>query len=233
MDRGSRIADRPAARRFDRHQGGEPGGDLACHGRKGPWIMPRRILIIIAHPDPAPERFCRALAAAYGEGAEAAGHKVQILDLATLDIPLLRTQTDFLHEPVPDSLRPALDAIVQAEHLVLLFPLWLGTMPALLKAFLEQTLRPGTAFFHSGKAGFPIAGLGGRTGRIVVTMGMPASLYRLWFRDHGIACLRRNILNFVGIQPVRETLFGMVDAASDHQRDAWLERMRRLGRRAS
>ena len=195
--------------------------------------MPRRILILIGHPDPAPDRFCRALAAAYREGAEAAGHAVQTLDLATLDIPLLRTQADYLHEPVPDSLQPALDAIIKAEHLVVLFPLWLGTMPALLKAFLEQTLRPGTAFFHSGTAGFPKAGLSGRTGRIVVTMGMPAPFYRLWFRDHGIACLRRNILNFVGIRPVRETLFGMVDAAGDSRREAWLARMRRLGGQAS
>lgn len=197
--------------------------------------MKRRILIIIGHPDPAPERLCRALAQAYREGAELAGHSVRVIDIAGLDVPVLRTQEDFLHQDVPAALQSAVDAIVEADHLVILFPLWLGTMPALLKAFFEQIMRPGVAFFHAGgkAAGFPKGALGGRSARLVVTMGMPAMIYRLWFRDHGVACLRRNILNFVGIRPVRETLFGMVDAADAGQRETWLKDMRRLGQRAA
>ena len=46
---------------------------------------------------------------------------------------------------------------------------------------------------------------------------------------HGIAGMRRNILNFVGISPVRETLFGMVEGASDDKRRKWIEAMRTLG----
>lgn len=60
-------------------------------------------------------------------------------------------------------------------------------------------------------------------------MGMPALLYRLWFLGHGIAGMRRNILNFVGIKPVRESLFGMVEGASDAKRTRWLNEMRNLG----
>ncbi|UIJ71744.1 NAD(P)H-dependent oxidoreductase [Aurantimonas sp. HBX-1] len=194
--------------------------------------MPRRILILVGHPDPAPERFCRALAEAYRDGAASAGHSVRVIDLATLDIPFLRSQEAFLHAGVPADLAPASAAIVEAEHIVLIFPLWLGTMPALLKAFLEQTMRPGLAFLYgAGPAGLPKPALAGRSARIVVTMGMPALAYRLWFRDHGIACLRRNILNFVGIKPVRETLFGSVDSASKARRDRWLAAMRKLGTR--
>lgn len=197
--------------------------------------MTRHILIIVGHPDPAPNRLCRALATAYREGAETAGHEVRLLDLATLPVPLLRTQEAFLHEEVPEALKAASQAITEAEHLVIVFPLWLGTMPALLKAFLEQVMRPGVAFFYADSkgSGFPKAGLGGRSARIVVTMGMPAMVYRLWFRDHGIACLRRNILNFVGIKPVRETLFGMVEGAEPKRRDEWLAKMRRLGCRGA
>ena len=194
--------------------------------------MPRRILIIVGHPDPAPERLCRALAAAYREGAESAGHSVSQIDLATLEIPILRNQEDFLHGSVPASVAPASAALVEAEHIVLIFPLWLGTMPALLKAFLEQTMRPGLAFLYgAGPAGMPAPALSGRSARVVVTMGMPALAYRLWFRNHGIACLRRNILNFVGIKPVRETLFGQVDSAGDGRSDKWIAAMRKLGTR--
>lgn len=195
--------------------------------------MPRRILLVVGHPDPSPDRLCRGLAKAYGEGAEKAGHAVRWVDLATLDFPMLRTMQAFEHGSVPDELKDAAEAIVWAEHIVFVFPLWLGTMPAMLKAFLEQVMRPGTAFAYPDKGGgFTKTLLRGRSARVVVTMGMPSVLYRLWFLGHGLAGMRRSILHFVGISPVRETLFGMVAAASDATRAKWIRQMRRLGQRA-
>jgi putative NADPH-quinone reductase len=64
-------------------------------------------------------------------------------------------------------------------------------------------------------------------------MGMPAFFYRLWYLGHGLAGMRRNILNFVGISPVRETLFGMVGSVDDAKRKHWLAKMRRLGAKAA
>jgi putative NADPH-quinone reductase len=196
--------------------------------------MPRRILIVIGHPDKSPRRLCRALADAYAEGAEAGGHAVRRIDLATIDFPMLRTMKDFQNGAVPDSLKDAAEAITEAEHIVFVFPLWLGTMPALLKAFLEQVMRPGTAFaYPDGNVGFNKTLLDGRSARLVVTMGMPALFYRFWYFGHGVSGMRRNILNFVGIKPVRETLFGLVEAADDAKRANWIGRMRRLGTRAA
>lgn len=195
--------------------------------------MSRRILIVVGHPDPSPDRLCRGLAKAYGEGAEKAGHAVRRVDLAALDFPMLRTMQEFEHGAVPAGLGEAADAIVWAEHIVFVFPLWLGTMPALLKAFLEQVMRPGTAFAYPDKGGgFTRTLLRGRSARVVVTMGMPAVLYRLWLLGHGLAGMRRNILHFVGISPVRETLFGMVAGANDATRAKWIRQMRGLGERA-
>ncbi|MFC3073430.1 NAD(P)H-dependent oxidoreductase [Shinella pollutisoli] len=197
--------------------------------------MPRRILIIVGHPDPGPKRLCRALAESYAEGARSAGHAVRSIDIATLDFPLLRTAEEFAAHSMPATLEDAVQAIRQAEHIVFVFPLWLGTMPALLKAFLEQVMRPGVAFAYpeAGKGGFAKTLLKGRSARVVVTMGMPAFFYRLWYLGHGVAGMRRNILNFVGISPVRETLFGMVEGVSDATRREWLARMRALGARAA
>lgn len=64
---------------------------------------------------------------------------------------MLRTMQEFEHGEIPDSLREATEAVVWAEHFVLVFPLRLGTMPAMLKAFLEQVMRPGTAFTYPAK----------------------------------------------------------------------------------
>jgi putative NADPH-quinone reductase len=194
--------------------------------------MSRRIVVIQGHPDPDGRRLCRALAGAYVEGARASGHDVTVIDIATLDFPLLRSQAAFKHEPIPDSLRPAQEAILAVEHIVLVFPLWLGTMPALVKGFLEQVMRPSVTFAYQEK-GFPKKLLSGRSARLVVTMGMPALLYRWWYMAHGLKGLERSILGFVGIKPVRETLFGLVDAASEAKRRKWLERMRALGRKGA
>jgi putative NADPH-quinone reductase len=84
-------------------------------------------------------------------------------------------------------------AIVSAQHLVIVFPLWHGTMPALLKAFLEQVMRPGVALEYR-KHGFSRGLLAGRSVRLVVTMGMPALIYRWYFRAHGVRGLERSIL---------------------------------------
>ncbi|TIT49896.1 MAG: flavodoxin family protein, partial [Mesorhizobium sp.] len=67
---------------------------------------------------------------------------------------------------------------------------------------------------------------------MVVTMGMPSIFYRLWFLSHGIAGMRRSILRFAGISPVRETLFGMVAGAGDATRAKGLGQIRKLGERA-
>jgi putative NADPH-quinone reductase len=197
--------------------------------------VPRRVLIIVGHPDDNPKRLCRALADGYADGARSAGHHVRRIDIASIDFPLLRTKEEFGMGTMPPVLEDAAQAIKDAEHIVFVFPLWLGTMPALLKGFLEQVMRPGVAFAYPepGKGGLAKTLLKGRSARVVVTMGMPAFFYRFWYFGHGIAGMRRNILNFVGISPVRETLYGLVEGAGDDKRKQWIAEMRRLGTRAA
>lgn len=189
--------------------------------------MGRHIAIIQGHPDPAGERFGRALADAYARGAEDAGHEVRKIEVARLDFPLLRRKSEWEHGPTPDAIREAQATIAWAEHLLIIYPLWLGDMPALLKGFLEQTLRPGFALGEAKGRKLPAKLLKGRTARIVVTMGMPALAYRWYFRAHSLKNLERNILGFCGIGPVRETLVGMVE--SEKRRAKWLQTMNRLG----
>ena len=194
--------------------------------------MPHRVVIIQGHPDPAGRHLCHGLADAYAEGATAAGNTVSRIDLAKLEIPVLRSQAEFESGSMPSSLNAARDAIVAADHIVLVFPLWLGTMPALVKAFLEQVMRPGIAFAYQTK-GLPRKLLRGRSARIVVTMGMPALFYRWFFFAHAMRALNRNVLGFVGISPIRTSLFGKVENASDEKRQSWLGQMRALGARAA
>ena len=191
--------------------------------------MPERIALIQAHPDPAGGHLCHALAQAYADGALRAGREVRVVDVAQLDFPLLRSQKDWTDGEVPASLRPAQDCIRWADHLVFFFPLWLGDMPALLKGFLEQIARRGFAF--EPVEGNPLGRklLTGRSARVVVTMGMPAQVYRWYFRAHSVKSLERNILGFVGIGPIHETLIGGVDGLGEAGVRRWLDEMAERG----
>ncbi len=189
----------------------------------------RRIAIIQGHPDASRRHLCHALAEAYASGATARGHEVHAINIAELDFPILRSKQAFETGTVPASLAPSQAAIGQADHLVIVYPLWLGTMPALLKAFMEQVFRPGFAFQLGERGRSWKRPLKGKSARIVVTMGMPVLFYRWYFGAHGLKSLERSILGFAGIGPIRESLFGMIEQANGAKRQAWLAKMRRLG----
>jgi putative NADPH-quinone reductase len=133
---------------------------------------------------------------------------------------------------LPPALNNARATIQWADHLVVVFPLWLGDMPAYLKGFFEQVLRPGFAFAAGERGPFSKKLLTGKSARLIVTMGMPAAVYRFYFRAHSVKNLERNILGFCGIAPIDETLIGMVDAPDNAVREQWLAKVRVLGAQA-
>lgn len=191
--------------------------------------MSKNILIVDAHPDADRGRFIHALADAYADGAKQSGHAVRRLELATMDIPFLRSRADWTDgEPEPQIVA-AQEAIRWANHIVFLYPLWLGDVPALLKAFLEQVARPGFAL-DKGTSPKPL--LKGRSARLVVTMGMPAIFYRFYFGAHSVKSFERNILKFVGIKPVEHTLIGNVEGDAE-TRERWLDTLLNIGMAAA
>jgi putative NADPH-quinone reductase len=185
-----------------------------------------RIALIQGHPDPAGGHFVHALAEAYERAALEAGHEIRRLDVARLELPLLRNAREWEAKPSAAVAR-AQEALGWAEHVVILYPLWLGDMPAVLKGFFEQVLRPG---FAIGKGRKKL--LKGRSARIVVTMGAPAFFYNLVYRAHSLKALKRNILEFCGYSPVRSTVIGMVESSKE-AREGWLKRIAILGARAA
>lgn len=187
----------------------------------------RKIAIIDAHPDPDPARYVHALADAYGAGARGTGHEVRQVMLGDINIPILHSLKDWTQHDAPADVKPGQDAILWADHIVFLYPLWLGDMPALLKAFLEQALRPGAALQY-GDSAAPEKLMKGKSARLVVTMGMPAIFYRAYYGAHSVRSFKRNILELVGIDPVETSLIGNVEGSAKH-RERWLERMTEYG----
>ena len=190
--------------------------------------MTKRIAIIDGHPDPDRARFVHALADAYADGAVAGGHDIRRIEVSQLNFPVLRSRKQWTDEPLPPLLEEPQAAMGWADHIVIFYPLWLGDVPALLKAFLEQVLRPGFAMTEGVR---PKALLKGKSAHVVVTMGMPGFFYATFYRAHSLKSLERNILKFVGISPVRHTIIGAVDSSAE-TRTGWLEEMASAGEAA-
>ena len=195
--------------------------------------MSKRILILQGHPDAATRHFCHALAESYADAARAAGHEVRVLEIASIAFPLLKSKAEWDEGAVPSALKPAQQDIQWAQHLVIIYPLWLGGMPAVLKGFLEQVARPDFAVSRAVPNAMPRKLLKDRSARIVVTMGMPALIYRWYFGAHTLKALKRNILGFAGVAPIRETLIGSIESMKQAQRLNWLGRLTRMGSAAN
>jgi putative NADPH-quinone reductase len=195
-------------------------------------LMGKRIVIIQGHPDACGAHFCDALATEYARSAGGEGHEVRTIEVARLAFPLLHSAAEWEKGAPCDAIREAQQTIAWADHLLIVFPLWLGDMPALLKGFFEQAFRPGFAIGKSRLRGTWKRLLTGKSARIIVTMGMPAFFYSLYYRGHSIRSLKRNILELVGIHPVRTSLVGTVESGAQGHRENWLAKVADLGRKA-
>ena len=143
----------------------------------------------------------------------------------------MRSKADWESGTPPAAILQAHRVIEWAEHLVIFYPIWLGSMPAILKAFFEQTFRPGFAVGRHESERVWQKRLHGRSARIVITMGMPVLVYRWYFLSHSLKTLQRNILGFCGIGPVSASLIGMVEAPNPARRQKWLARLAAFGQK--
>ena len=188
-----------------------------------------KVLIILGHP--RVESLCGALAQAFGDGARAAATEVRQLNLSALEFdPHVRTDSPS-QQALEPGLREARNLIVWADHLVFVYPTWWGSLPALLKGFLDRVFTPGFAF-RTCDGGTGYQGLlGGRSAQLITTMDTPPLIHRLVYRQPGRNAMARATLGFCAIHPVRSLVFGPVRGSSQEQRQRWLERARHEGQR--
>ena len=189
--------------------------------------MGKRITLIQGHPDSTLRHFGHALADEYAKSAAIGGHEVRRIEVAQIKFPLLRTKEEFENGVPPEAIVVAQKAILWADHLVIVYPLWLGSMLALLKGFLEQVFRPNFAFVYSPSGAVVKKCLTGKSARIIITMGIAALIYRWFFLAHSLKSLERNILAFCGIGPIKASVIGSIEGLTDRQRAKWLTKIGR------
>lgn len=193
--------------------------------------MSRKITVILGHPDAA--SYCGGLADAYVQAARQAGHDVKFFKLGEIDFdPVLRHGYRQI-QPLEPGLLEVQQAITWAEHLVFVFPMWWGGLPALLKGFFDRVFLPGFAFKYRKGSQLWDKLLAGRSARALVSLDTPAWYYTLFYWRPLHLTLRRTILQFCGIKPVRITSFAPVRFADEARRGRWLAQVRQIGARGA
>jgi NAD(P)H dehydrogenase (quinone) len=188
----------------------------------------KNILINNGHPDK--ESFCFALAESYKKGADLAGIQCKLVHLIDLQFnPILNSGYRKVTELEPDLIMMQKE-ILNANHLVFVYPNWWSTYPALLKGFFDRAFLPNFAFKYRENSPFWDKLLKGKTAHLLVTMDTPAWYYWLFNKSAGHNSIKIGILEFSGIKPVKITSFGPIKSSDEKKRRQWLVEVEELGK---
>ncbi len=186
----------------------------------------KKICIIEGHPDNLKKHFCHALADEYEIGAKSEGHEVVRINVADLEFDALKSEEEYREGFIPDEISKSQKIILSSNHIVIIYPLWLGGMPSKLVAFFEQLMRPNFAYDADNMFDKKLKG---KSAHLIVTMGMPAIIYKIFYGSHSIKGFITGVLKFVGISPVKTTFIGEV-ASKRTNHKKWLEKANEFGK---
>jgi NAD(P)H dehydrogenase (quinone) len=108
-----------------------------------------KVLIVTAHP--RQDSFTQTLAQRFAEGVNASGHDVEIADLYGEGFnPVVSIQEleGWKEGQVSPEIRAWQERIKHSDALVLAYPVWWSTPPAILSGWLQRVLTQGFAFQH-------------------------------------------------------------------------------------
>lgn len=189
--------------------------------------MKKRIAIIIGHPDK--ESFNFALAESYKKGLEASGMEFQEIVISDLKFnPNLQYGYRKRTELEPDLLKSQ-EILKWADHLVWIYPVWWGSVPAVMKGFLDRVLLPGYAFNKRKNSLWWDKKFTGKTARIISTLDQPGWYYRWIYGNPSHNAMKKLTMNFIGVKRVRITTIGPIRLSKKDFREKWLKKVERLG----
>lgn len=187
----------------------------------------KKILVINGHPDI--ESFCAGLAKSYKKGAESTKADCKLVNLADLNFnPNLQYGYRQPTELEPDLLKMQQD-IINSQHLVFVYPTWWGTYPALLKGFVDRVFLPKFAFKFNENSPIWDKLLKGKSARLIVTMNSPKWFYSLIYKSSGHNSMKKSVLGFCGVAPVKITTLSPIITSTDAIRQNWLNQVEKLG----
>ncbi|MFW0738228.1 NAD(P)H-dependent oxidoreductase [Flavobacterium sp. T12S277] len=187
----------------------------------------KNILIINGHPNSSSFNF--AIAESYLKGVLASKTEVDTITIAKLNFnPNLQFGYQKRTELEPDLLE-AWEKIKKADHLVWIHPVWWGGLPAITKGFIDRLFLPGMAFQYRENSVWWDKLLKGKTAHIITTLDQPGWYYRFFYARPSVNQLKKTVLEFCGVQPVKVSYIGIIKTADETQRKKWLQKVYNFG----
>lgn len=188
----------------------------------------RKILIVNGHPDK--ESYNYALSSAYKTGAESSGAEVKVINIADLEFnPNLQYGYRKRTELEPDLIKSQ-EELKWADHIVWVYPVWWGSVPAIMKGFLDRVLLPGFAFKKRDGSVWWDKYFTGKTSRLICTLDQPPWFYTLINRNPSHNAMKKLTMNFIGVKSVKITTVGPLRLSKEGFRKKWIAKIEKLGR---
>lgn len=185
------------------------------------------ILVINGHPNRS--SFSSAVAGSYAAGVREEGVEVELLNLGDLKFdPILHDGYNKIMPLEPDLIR-AQKLIKDCQRLVICYPQWWGSGPALLKGFIDRTFLPGFAFHYRDKGPFWDKLLTGRSAELWMMSDSPRLWFFFMYWNSPIKWLKSATLEFCGFTPVTVNIVDRVRFLTADQREKALQRAHKAG----
>lgn len=187
----------------------------------------KKILVINGHPDK--ESYNYALSNSYIKGALTTKATVKTINIQELNFNLnlefgYRKRTEL--EP---DLKEAQEKLKWANHIVWVYPIWWGSVPAIMKGFLDRVLLPGFAFQKRQNSLWWDKLFISKTSRIICTLDQPSWYYKWFYGNPSHNAMKKLTLKFIGVKSVKITTIGPIRLSKDKFRTKWLKKVEKLG----
>lgn len=203
--------------------------------------MRPKVLVVYCHP--SPKSYTAAVRDAVCAGLAHAECEVQLLDLyGDAFDPVLVVDEEHRRRDLDkvESTRAHREQIAWCDAMVLVYPVWWGGFPALLKGYVDRTFVSGLTYTFAGRpktAVFPEGLMRGKEAHFFYTLDSPALVALVdpgWFSSYF------TVFRYCGFRTVRRYYLARLKLTTQAQRERWLERVRghaaaigaRLARRA-
>jgi putative NADPH-quinone reductase len=189
-----------------------------------------KTLIVFNHPHEG--SYCTSILHAVEKGLKAGGHPCRIINLDKDGFdPVMRSKDLKAFAMAGKDMDDALlevDPLVMkykenlewAEHLVMIFPIWWMTSPAMTKGFIDKVIFPAVAY--NMVKGRLVSRLPVRKVTVITTMNTPSDIYKEMFDNSIEGSMIKGTFRQIGIEDVGWISLNGVKQAGQEQRIEWL-----------
>lgn len=183
--------------------------------------------VLVINANPKNQSLTKSLSYKYEE-VVGCKHNVRLIHIEHLDFELdLREGYKEVQELEPDLVKVQ-KHIEWANHIVIISPVWWGSVPAKFKGLIDRTFLPGFAFEYEQGKSIPKKLLSNKTSELIILLDTPVFWYKYFQGNVIYKHLKKTVLDFSGIKNKRATYFGPVISSKEKDFYQWHQKVTKL-----